>query len=250
MTGVMNRTQQASIVLLLNLCLVAYAAATTVLVYVSPQEAFIAADSLSNRLEGGQRMVCKIAQVSDHMLFAAAGTGTTLLFNPYDLAKTNASNSRNPHEAAEKYAGDAWWPLQTFWRANRARYLELSPAGMPKPKGPQSFVFVGLNEIGLLSSSGADFVEFSVTPPILRASELVELTGKDSRFLYRAGIVENLPSDGEIAGWIDANGTPAALKRAIETQSKATPDLVGGEISIVRLSRDGSIQWLNRGECK
>jgi hypothetical protein len=36
----------------------------------------------------------------------------------------------------------------------------------------------------------------------------------------------------------------------IEMQIKATPDLVGGEISIVRLSRDGSIQWVNRGPCK
>jgi hypothetical protein len=90
----------------------------------------------------------------------------------------------------------------------------------------------------------------SVAVPILRrAIEPVEFGGKDTWFLYRSGVVEDLPSDAEINGWIVANGAPAALKHAIEIQSRATPTLVGGKVSIVRLGRDGAIQWIDRGEC-
>jgi hypothetical protein len=239
----------------LILCSVAYSVATTILIYVSPQEAVIAADSLSNRMEGGQRMVCKIVQVSDHMLFAAAGTGATENphFNPYDLAKLSSADKRSPHEAATKYADDAIAPLQEIWRANRARYFELAEeAGGPKPPGPQDFNFVGLDKSGLISGYGTNFVEDAATPPNLRANQLRDFTGKNANdiFLYRTGVVGNLPSDSEINGWVNADGAPAALKRAIETQIKATPNLVGGEISIVRLGRDGSINWINRGECK
>jgi len=249
-------TRAAIVVVALIFFLAVCCAATTVLVFVSPQEAVIAADSLSNRIEGGRRLMCKVSQASDHMLFAATGTGTILLskpyllFDPYDLAKISAGSSRSPHEAAVKYASDAWWPLQLFWRASRSRYLELSPAGIPKPEGPQSFVFVGLDEGGLISASEAKFVEMSFAVPVLRrAIEPVEFGGKDMWFLYRSGVVEDLPSDAEINGWIVANGAPAALKRAIEVQSRATPTLVGGNVSIVRLSREGSIQWIDRGEC-
>jgi hypothetical protein len=248
-------TRRATIALVLNLCSVTYGVATTVLVYVSPQEAFIAADSLSNRMEGGQRMVCKIVQVSDHMLFAASGTGVSENphFNPYDLAKLSSADNRSPHEAATKYASDAIAPLQEIWRARRARYLELAEkADGPKPTGPQDFNFVGLDKTGLISGSGTTFVEDAATPPNLRANQLRDFTGKnaDDIFLYRTGVIENLPSNDDINGWIKSDGAPAALKRAIEMQIKATPDLVGGEISIVRLGRDGSIHWVNRGTCQ
>jgi hypothetical protein len=252
---VLNRTQQAAIVSLLNLCWVTYGAATTVLVYVSSREAIIAADSLSNRVEGGQRMVCKIVQVSDHMLFVAAGTGLTENphFNPHDLAKTSVASSRSPHEAAVQYASNAIAPLQEIWRANRVRYVDLlAGAHRPEPTGPQDFMFVGFNQTGLISASGTNFVGDASSPPNVRVNDFRELVGKNPGhfFLYETGIYDAFPSDDQINRWINADGAPAALKRAIEMQIKATPDLVGGDISIVRLSRDGSIQWLNRGECK
>jgi hypothetical protein len=225
-------------------------AATTVLVFVSPQEAVVAADSLSNPLGGSQRPVCKISQASAHMLFAASGVGTTPLLNPYDLARVSAGGGRSPHDAAMEYAADAWYPLETFWRASRALYLQIMPAGLPRPRGPQGFVFVGLDRSGLITGSGGGFVEMSVAVPVLRrAIEPVEFGEVGSSFLYRLGIVENLPSDAEINRWILESGAPAALKRAIEIQSGATPTLVGGRVSVVRLGRDGSIRWIDRGEC-
>jgi hypothetical protein len=68
---VMNRTRQTAVILLLNLCWATYGADTSFLVYVSRQEAAIAADSLSNGTEGSTRMVCKMVQSSDHMLAVA-----------------------------------------------------------------------------------------------------------------------------------------------------------------------------------
>ena len=50
--------------------------------------------------------------------------------------------------------------------------------------------------------------------------------------------------------WISAAGPAAALKQAIEVQIMATPQLVGGEISVVQLSRSGVISWVERGECR
>jgi hypothetical protein len=250
----MRTTARAAIALVLIFYSVTHSVATTVLVFISPQEAVIAADSLSTPLDGGpQQMVCKIAQVSDHMLFAVTGASTMLFtLNPYDLAKGIGSHSRNPHEAAKKYADDAWYPLQKYWKQSRTQYVELNPPGTPEPDGPQSFIFVGLNKVGLISGSEDEFVEFSVMVPILRrAVEPVDLTPKGHQgIVYSHGMVENLPSGDQMNRWIDVDGAPAAFQRAIEMQSKATPKFVGGKISIVRLRRDGSINWINRGECK
>jgi hypothetical protein len=130
---------RTAIVMVSSLCPTLQATASTVLVFVSPQEAVIAADSLANRFEGGQHSVCKIAQVSDHMLFVATGTGTVeapLHFNPYELARIISANSHSPHEAALKYVRAALKPLQQIWRANRARYSEIGEGNGPKPKGP------------------------------------------------------------------------------------------------------------------
>ena len=253
-----NRTRQAAVVLLLNLCWVTYGTATTVLVYVSWQEAVIAADSLSNRTEGGTRSVCKIVQVSDHMLFVLAGAGLTQdshfnpYFNPYDLARVSVGSNRSPREAATKYANDAVAPLQEIWRANRTRWSDIMGANRPKPTRPQDFMFVGLNQAGAISASGTDFIEDGSTPPNVRVNDFHELVGKQPGdfSLYETGIYDAFPSDDQIIKWINSHGAPAAFKRLIEMQIKATPDLVGGEISIVRLSRDGSIQWVNRGPCK
>lgn len=200
-------------------------------------------------------MVCKIVQVSDHMLFVAAGTGLTEnpYFSPHDLARSSVASNRSPHEAAAKYASDAVAPLQEIWRANRARYATLlAEANRPKPTGPQDFMFIGFNQTGLISASGTNFIGDASTPPNVRANDFRELVGKNPGdfFLYETGIYEAFPPGDQINRWINANGAPAALKRAIEMQIKATPNLVGGDISIVRLRRDGSVEWVNRGECK
>ena len=92
-----------TIAIVSSLCSVLHATASTALVFLSPQETVIAADSLANRFEGGQHSVCKIAQVSDHMLFVATGIGTVdapLYFNPYELARISSVNSHSPREAA------------------------------------------------------------------------------------------------------------------------------------------------------
>lgn len=200
-------------------------------------------------------MVCKIVQVSDHMLFVAAGAGLTEnpYFNPHDLARNSVVSNRSPHQAAVQYASDAVAPLQEIWRVNRVRYAEvLAEAHRPKPTGPQDFMFVGFDQTGLISASGTNFIGDASTPPNVRVNEFRELNVRNSGdfFLYETGIYDAFPSDDQLSRWINANGAIAALKRAIEMQIRATPDLVGGDISIVRLGRDGSIQWVNRGECK
>jgi hypothetical protein len=244
-------------IIMSSLCFVLHVTASTVLVFVSPQEAVIAADSLANRFEGGQHSVCKIVQVSDHMLFVATGTGTVeppLHFNPYELARISSINSHSPHEAALKYARAALEPLQQIWRVNHARYFEIGEGNGQKPKGPQAFTFIGLDQDGNISAAGSYFVEDTATPPNLRMNELQEFAGKnaDDIFFYPMGVFASVPSPGVINAWIYAEkiGAPDALKRAIEAQIKATPRLVGPPISIVRLSRNGSIQWVCRGVCK
>jgi len=230
-----------------------HVAATTVLVFVSPQEAVIATDSLSNRMEGGQRFVCKVAQVSEHMLFVATGTGSTENphFNPYELARINSMNGRSPREAAIKYSSEALPTLQTIWRLNRSRYFDIGAINSTRPTGPQDFLFIGLNQNGLISASGSSFVEDPESPPRLRVNEIHEFAGEHAEdiFLYKSGVVESLPSDKEINRWIWTIGATAGLKRAIEIQIKATPKLVGGKISVVRLRRDGSISWVEQGIC-
>jgi hypothetical protein len=201
-------------------------------------------------------MVCKIVQVSGNMLFVAVGAGVTEdpnfnpYFNPYDLGRLSVGNG-SPREAATKYADDAVAPLQEIWRANRTRWSNIVGANHPKPTGPQNFMFVGLNQSGLISASGTDFIGDASTPPNVRANDFRELVGKNPGefFLYETGIHDAFPSDDQLIKSINANGVPETLKRAIEMQIKATPGLVGGEISIVRVLRDGSVQWINRGEC-
>jgi hypothetical protein len=113
-------------------------------------------------------------------------------------------------------------------------------------------LFIGLNKNGLISTAGTNFAEDAASPPRLRVNELHELTAEhaDDIFLYRSGVIESLPSDNEISEWIKTVGAAAALKRAVGMQIKATPKLVGGEISIVQLRRDGTINWIERGACR
>lgn len=115
------------------------------------------------------------------------------------------------------------------------------------------FAFVGLDESGNISVAGTDFVEDSATPPNLRAKDIQDFIGKnrDDIFFYPMGVFSSVPPPGIINGWIytDKIGAPEALKRGIEAQIKVTPKLVGPPISIVRLSRDGSVQWVCRGVC-
>jgi hypothetical protein len=247
-----------AIAIVSSLCSVMHATATTVLVFVSPEETVIAADSLANRLEGGQHLICKIAQVSDHMLFVAVGTGRVegpLRFDPYELGRIIGANSQSSHEAALKYERAALGPLQQIWRANRARYFEIGEGGNgPTPKGPGGFAFIGLDQDGNISAAGSDFVEDAATPPNLLASELREFAGKnaDDIFFYPMGVYASVPSSGVINAWIytEKIGVPDALRRAIEAQIKAAPKLVGPPISIVRLSRKGSVEWISRGVCQ
>jgi hypothetical protein len=234
--------------------------ATTVLVFVSPQEAVIAADSLSNRLEGGHpRLACKIVQVSNHMLFVATGIGIAEHppFDPYDLARISSTNSRSPHEAALKYEIAALGPLTRVWRVGRSRYMKIEKAsGLKASSGlhPHGFVFAGLDQNGNVSVVGTDFVEDSATPHNLRAKDLLEFTGKNPNeiSIVRVGVQDNVPAEAAIQAWIytDKMGVPAALKRGIELQVKATPKFVGPPISIVRILRDGSIDWVSRGICQ
>jgi hypothetical protein len=203
-------------------------------------------------------MVCKIVQVSDHMLFVVVGAGLTEdphfnpYFDPYELAKLSVGSNGSPSEAATKYANEALAPVQEIWRANRTRWSNIIGANRPKLTGPQNFMFVGLNQSGLISASGTDFIEDTSTPPNVRANDFRGLVGKNPGefFLYETGIHDAFPSDDQVIKSINSNGAPETLKRAIQMQIKATPDLVGGDISIVRVSRHGSIQWVNRGECK
>src|SRR5437899_769533 len=185
-------------VAMLSLCILRDSFATTFVIFVSPQEAIIAADGLSNRIEGGQRSVCKIFQVSEHMIFIASGTGVTdnPRFSPYEVAKTSSTNSRSPREAAIKYARDALPSLQEIWRLNRARYIELGAAKNGPPIS-QDYVFIGLNQNGLISGAGTNFVEDADNPPTLRVNEMHEFTGenKNDIFLYRSGVIDSLPSD-------------------------------------------------------
>jgi hypothetical protein len=225
--------------------------ATTVLVFISQKEIVIAADSLSNRIEGGQRMVCKIAQVSDHMFFLATGIGATENphFDPYDIARWSAAH-RSPREAAVKYGTDALVPLQDVWRLNRSRYLE--KAGVNGPKlGPQSFLFVGVTDDGIVSMVGANFLEDQSNLHNLRLSDFNEVSAENAGdfFLYKMGVYDQIPSDDQINKWIFSIGTPQALIRAIKAQVRATPNLVGGDISAVRLGGDGQIRWFGRGSC-
>jgi hypothetical protein len=220
---------RVAIVIVLSLCSVLRATASTVLVFVSSQEAVIAADSLANRFEGGQHSVCKVVQVSDHMLFVATGTGAVeapLHFNPYELARISSTNSHSPHEAALKYAIAALEPLQQIWRVDRARYFEIGEGNGPKPKGPQAFTFIGLDQNGNVSAAGSYFIEDAATPPNLRANELQEFAGKnpDDIFFYPMGISASVPSPSVINAWIytEKMGAPDALKRAIEAQIKST----------------------------
>jgi len=249
-----------SVVLVLSLCSVTHTTASTVLVFISPQEAVIAADSLSTRLEGGHsRLACKIVQVSNHMLFVSTGIGIAENppFDPYDLARISSTYSRNPNEAALKYESAALGPLMRVWRAGRSRYMKIEKAGGVKASGghhPHGFVFVGLDQNGNVSVAGTDFVEDSTTLHNLRAKDLLEFTGKNLNeiSIVRLGVQDSVPSEAAIQAWIytDKMGVPAALKRGIELQIKATPNVVGPPISIVRFLRDGSIDWVSRGVCQ
>jgi hypothetical protein len=127
-------------------------------------------------------MVCKIVRVSDHMMLVAPDFNPYL--NPYNLATLSVGN-RSPREAAMKYANEAVAPLQEIWRANRSRWSDII-ANRPKPTGRQNFMFVGLNQSGLISASGTDFIGDASTPPNVRANEFRELVGKnlDEFFLH------------------------------------------------------------------
>lgn len=220
----MTTRMRASILLALSCCLVGDSTATTVLVLLSRQVVVIAADSLSNRIEGGQRPVCKIAQTSKHMLFVATGTGVTdtPAFDPYKLAALASSNNRTPSQAAKMYAAEALEPLQKIWQSSRSRYLELAVPGEPL-KGPQDFLFIGLNRQHEISIAGSQFDEDPTPSHVLRANKIRVTTPKQSTdvFLYRSGITTSIPSDAELEKQMPSVAPVAMLKGAIERQIEA-----------------------------
>jgi len=243
-----------ALISLLVVCLAGNMTATTVLVYISEREAVIATDSLANRTEGGWRSVCKIGQVSETLLFAEAGIGRTEVpyFDPYEIAQS-VGKGISPHQAAERYVAAALPGIRSLWRLNLDRYVQIvRTAGQPRLSGPQSFVFVGLDENRLISFSRADF-----TSDPTNALEVIVSNRKDrtaghanTYLFYAFGVITSLSTNDDINRSIATLGPIATLRHAIEKQESATPRLVGGPISIVRLQRDGSVEWEERGKCE
>jgi hypothetical protein len=238
-----------------SLC-ASHASATAILIVISSQFAVVAADSLANRIEGGQHLVCKVIQISDRMLFVSTGMGVTdtpVYFNPYEIARISAASGVNPHEAALKYEHDAVEVLQQIWRTSRDQYLAFYQGGAPD--GPQAFEFIGLDPEGNLTAAGGHFVEDAAPPHVLSAVDDPPVTGKtrNGAFLVRLGVKANAPSDGVIEGWLDQLPAEVAVTRALETQIDAqnaeTQKLIGRPVSVVTLSRDGTIKWVSRGAC-
>jgi hypothetical protein len=227
---------------------------TTIVIFLSPQEVAIAADSLANRFQGGQHSVCKIVQISDHMLFAAAGIAkleAPTHFDPYDLARISGTGARSPREAASNYARLALEPLQWIWRTNRNRYLEIVEGTGPKPNGPQNFVFIGFDADGSTAAVGGRFIGDAAVEPNLHA-EMSEFAGKNGNdiFVWPMGITTTV-SPNQINAWIyhDKMTATDALERAIKVQIAATPTLVGPPISKAQLPHCGIVEWVDRGAC-
>jgi hypothetical protein len=120
------------------------------------------------------------------------------------------------------YAAEALEPLQKIWQSSRSRYLELAVPGEPL-KGPQDFLFIGLNRQHEISIAGSQFDEDPTPSHVLRANKIRVTTPKQSTdvFLYRSGITTSIPSDAELEKQMPSVAPVAMLKGAIERQIEA-----------------------------
>ncbi len=234
--------------LLLGVVPVWNAQGSTLLIFLLRDEVYIAADSLSIRFEGGpSRTVCKIRQVGTKMFFAAVGTGVLEdpPFDPFLLAQEVAASHMAPAEAAKEYARRALAPLQTVWNISRKRYLEL---GMTR--GPQDYLFVGVNPKGALVAAGASFAESDSVPGVLQPVEYFEYkSGDEEAHFGKYGVRSDIPGGEEFLVLSQQIGRERALKRFVEAQIKATPQLVGPPVVVLVLRKDGSFDWISPGVC-
>ena len=141
--------------------------------------------------------------------------------------------------------------MQKVWSASRERYFENARRnGLKRPYGPQDYVFIGVDPGRTLLAAGGSFVE-DTKSGLLRPDRFVELKAEEgSEALFaKYGVYRDVPSATEIGNLVQRVGSAEALKRAVEIQIAATPQLVGPPVVVLVIRANGSFRWAIPGAC-
>ena len=236
-----------SAVVILLLTTARGASATTIVVFRSNTEIIIAADSMTG---GGTGSTCKV-RVYDDVVLAAAGTIEAanpqmgVSFSLYDVAAQWLTGPAQAPERINRFRRNA---VNAFLEVLNAHTVFELLAAAPT----LSFV-VALVEDGIPVVVDHRYrMELRMDPPRRPSgtlSEVAEPCGLECAtrwFFYGvADTLDALEARGEIAALEQRLGPADVAAELVRRQMRAAPDLVGGAIDVLRLSRDG-IEWIAR----
>ncbi len=228
--------------------------ASVILLLLGPSGVVIAADALVNRTDSSpSRRDCKLVHAQPHVVFGVTGTGrfNNPSFDPYDLAIEVGTNA-SLVDSARQYEQRAAPTLRRIWTDIRAVYLQFNGHKDPIVRAvtPHSYIFAGIDRDGVPAAAGGEFVEEPGNPGVLVFREFqFRATSASDVFLWRSGSHEAMPSDTAATQMIQKLGGPETLKLMIETQSRATPHLVGPPVAVRVISRGGEAYWYAAGVC-
>jgi hypothetical protein len=244
-------------ILIIPVILVLRASGTTVVVYRSPTQIVVAADTLLLVSKGTgfeRRRMCKIRS-SRGLYFAAAGLtkNSRAGYSVVSLAERACAQSRNVIDAAKRFEFFSLKPFETIARRYQRKSPEFYRVQIKEKPEPLQVVFMGIDRgvptfalVTFTTSETKGLV--SVTPHVKVCPGVQCPTGETVTILG-----ENVNADRathEPSFFREVRHDPQSmLHRLVQIEATADPSRVAAPFDILTISTTGS-EWNEQGYCK
>jgi phage terminase large subunit-like protein len=244
-------------ILIIPIILVLRASGTTVVVYRSPTQIVVGADTLLLVSKGAgfdRRRMCKIRS-SRGIYFAAAGLTKNARagYSVVSLAERACASSRNVIDAAKRFELLSLKPFETIARRYQRKSPEFYRAQIKEKPEPLQVVFMGIDRdvptfalVTFTTSETKGLV--SVTPHIKVCPGVECPTGETVTILG-----ENINADRathDRSFFRELRHDPQSmLHRLVEMEATADPSRVSAPFDILTISARGS-EWDEHGYCR
>jgi hypothetical protein len=236
-----------------GICICCSASATTVILFRTPDFVVVAADSKVSTPDGvNVGLTCKI-HVSDNLVWVEAGfiEEPGGKFNIADIIRDAVHSDKSFEENVPDIKNAVLEKLSNFLPG----YKERSPVVYNKAVPFDNFPAVQLLLVRGTSVARLDFIiEHKETPGRISIIEHDCVSGncpEGEAFSYRMGTTEALDAEWhDHPSIISEMGVADAFVHLIKVQSDKTRSVVGGPVSVLRIQKDGQIEWLRPGYCE
>jgi hypothetical protein len=223
---------------------------TLVIVLRTEQAIFVAADSKLADTDGGDRLpVCKI-HIADQFVWATSG-----ILND----KKRTFDTWATVEAAIKAGGSLSEVIERIDEILTSQLKQLLPGErLTDPRSYDIAVSAG-HPITIYFIQNTDFRMSDFTLPNKEAPARIEVVNQScpgdlcaarsdtiSMMGFHEAAQAELARNPQI--W-DQMGIIPALSRLMDIQHNATPTMVAGPVSILRIDKSGALSWLQKGIC-